>query len=131
MPTHRAQAAAEGGAEWKEKERERIKRESQVRGETVREAVKLGLMDEHEATVEMTGSACGKCKKVLCFCEYLEEEEHMRRRGIDDPFSRVKESHIIQPGQDVLPSSSTPDEEIEFWNKVQVHGEAEESGDSR
>lgn len=126
----RAQAAAEGGVEWRERERERIKKESQIRRETVREAIEQGMLEEHEAAVELKGgSACSKCKKVLCFCDFLEEEKKMRKRGIDDPFARVKESHILQPGQDVLPSSSTPDEEIEFWNKVKIHGEEETSGD--
>lgn len=38
----------------------------------------------------------------------------------------MKDRHILQPGQDVLPSSSTPEEDIEFWNKCIKHEEYED-----
>jgi hypothetical protein len=79
------------------------------------------------------GHPCAVCHKILCTCEFAKEQEAMRRRGFEDPFERIKDRGILQPGQDFLPSSSTPSADIEFWNKVEFQAvnsqEVSEDGD--
>ena len=65
---------------------------------------KLGLWGPEEGR-QIEGEPCSACGRVLCVCEHLAEEEEMRRRGIQDPFERIKDRHILAPGEvrDALP----------------------------
>lgn len=97
----RAQVAAEGGMEWRERERERAKREASVREQTNREAVEAGLVSEGDAVHELDdGEPCAKCGKILCYCDWFAAEKELERRGgLKDPFERLKDGHVAEPGQ--------------------------------
>eukprot|EP00960_Hanusia_phi_P057709 763635-Hanusia_phi.AAC.3 len=69
----------------------------------------------HGDLEEIKGKPCETCGKIL-------EDEELERKGIEDPFERVKDRAMRRYMDDVLPSSSTPSADIEFWNKVRARG---------
>ena len=100
----RSRDFAEQTIEWKREERATMAAETARRAAMRERGTKLGLWGPEEGR-QIEGEPCSACGRVLCVCEHLAEEEEMRRRGIQDPFERIKDRHILAPGEvrDALP----------------------------
>jgi hypothetical protein len=94
----RSRDFAEQTIDWKRKERAELAAETARRSAARERGRTTGLWDSDEGR-QIEGEPCGACGRVLCVCEHLAEEEEMRRRGIVDPFERIKDSHILAPGE--------------------------------
>jgi len=116
--------AADGAYEaqgYRMEEKKANKEEYERRKAVAKRGKELGWFEKGEGE-KIEGEPCAKCHKILCTCEYEKEQEQMRKRGYEDPFERIKDRGILQPGRDFLPSSSTPSAEIDFWDKVERRG---------
>ncbi len=96
---------AEQAMDWKRKERVAAAAETGRRSAARERGRQQGLWGSDEGA-QIEGEPCGACGRVLCCCEHLAEEKELQRRGIEDPFERIKDRHIVMPGQAPLPTPS-------------------------
>ena len=116
--------AADGAYEaqgYRMEEKKANQEEYERRKAVAKRGKELGWFEKGEGE-KIEGEPCAKCHKILCTCEYEKQQEQMRKRGYEDPFERIKDRGILQPGRDFLPSSSTPSAEIDFWDKIERRG---------
>ncbi len=98
---------AEQAMDWKREEREAVAAETERRSVVRERGRQQGLWGSDEGA-QIEGEPCKACGRVLCCCEHLAEEEELQRRGIEDPFERIKDRHILMPGQATPPPASPP-----------------------